>query len=61
MNYNLQDITVATYREGDPDGQAARAIYKHLSFAEGRLTEAFGHPIQELNTYQTSVNQTKSE
>ena len=43
-----QDITVTTYREDDPDGQAARAFYKHLDFAEGRLTEAFGHPVQEL-------------
>lgn len=43
-----QDITVTTYREGDPVGQAARAFYKHLGFAEGRPTEAFGHPVQEL-------------
>lgn len=57
MNYNLQDITVATYREGDPDGQAARAIYKHLGFAEGRLTEAFGHPIQELSLKRIPIRQ----
>ncbi|WP_125114900.1 GNAT family N-acetyltransferase [Agathobaculum sp. Marseille-P7918] len=43
-----QGITVTTYREDDPDGQAARAFYKHLGFTEGRLTEAFGHPVQEL-------------
>lgn len=43
-----QDITVTTYREGDPVGQAARAFYKHLGFVEGRLTEAFDHPVQEL-------------
>lgn len=43
-----QDITVTTYREDDPDGRAARAFYKHLGFAEGKLTEAFGHPVQEF-------------
>lgn len=43
-----QDITVTTYREDDPDGRAARAFYKHLGFTEGQLTEAFGHPVQEL-------------
>lgn len=43
-----QGITVTTYREDDPDGQAARAFYKHLGFTEGQLTEAFGHPVQEL-------------
>lgn len=43
-----QGITVTTYREDDPDGQAARAFYKHLGFTEGRLTEAFGHPVQKL-------------
>ena len=43
-----QGITVTTYREDDPNGQAARAFYKHLGFTEGQLTEAFGHPVQEL-------------
>lgn len=43
-----QAITVTTYREGDPNGRAARAFYKHLGFTEGLLTEAFGHPVQEL-------------
>lgn len=43
-----QDITVTTYREEDPDGRAARAFYKHLGFTQGRLTEAFGHPVQEF-------------
>lgn len=38
-----QNITATTYREVDPDGRAARAFYKHLGFAEGRLTKAFGH------------------
>ena len=43
-----QDITVTTYREDDPDGQAARCFYKRLGFSEGKLTEAFGHPVQEF-------------
>ena len=43
-----QDITVTTYREDDPDGPAARASYRRLGFAAGRLTEAFGHPVQEF-------------
>lgn len=59
-----QDITVTTYRAGDPAGQAARAFYTHLGFVEGRLTEAFGHPVQELilkrKSNQTSVNHKKS-
>lgn len=43
-----QDIAVTTYREDDPDGQAARRFYKRLGFSEGKLTEAFGHPVQEF-------------
>ena len=43
-----QDITVTTYREDDPDGQAAWSFYKRLGFSEGKLTEAFGHPVQEF-------------
>lgn len=43
-----QNITVTTYREDDPDGRAARAFYKHLGFTEERLTEVFGHPVQEF-------------
>lgn len=43
-----QDITVTTYREDDPDGQAARRFYKRLGFSEGKLTEAFDHPVQEF-------------
>lgn len=43
-----QDITVTTYREDDPDGQAARAFYRRLGFAAGKLTKAFGHPVQEF-------------
>lgn len=43
-----KDITVTTYREGDPNGIAARAFYKRLGFSEGKLTEEFGCPIQEF-------------
>ena len=42
------DIMVTTYRAGVPEGVAARAFYKRLGFAEGRLTEEFGSPFQEF-------------
>ena len=42
------DIRVTTYREGDPDGIAARAFYESLGFSAGRLTEEFGCPVQEF-------------
>lgn len=42
-----RDITVTTYREGAPNGIAARAFYKLLGFSEGKLTEEFGCPVQE--------------
>ena len=42
-----KDITVTTYREGNPNGIAARAFYKRLGFSEGKLTEEFGSPVQE--------------
>lgn len=43
-----RDIVVTTYREGVPEGIAARAFYKRLGFSEGKLTEEFGSPVQEL-------------
>ena len=43
-----RDVTVTTYREGVPEGRAARAFYRHLGFVEGRLTEEFGSPVQEF-------------
>lgn len=43
-----KDITVSTYREGDPNGIAARALYKSLGFSAGKLTEAFGYPVQKF-------------
>ncbi|MGN1032250.1 MAG: GNAT family N-acetyltransferase [Intestinibacter sp.] len=42
------DIVVTTYREGVPEGIAARAFYKKLGFVEGKLTEEFGSPVQEF-------------
>lgn len=41
-------VTVTTYREGVPEGRAARAFYRHFGFVEGRLTEEFGSPVQEF-------------
>lgn len=41
-------VTVTTYREGVPEGIAARAFYKRLGFVEGELTEEFGSPVQEF-------------
>ncbi|OUN23066.1 N-acetyltransferase [Pseudoflavonifractor sp. An85] len=43
-----KDISLITYQENDPNGQAARAFYKRLGFSEGRLTKGFGHPAQEF-------------
>lgn len=43
-----KDVVVTTYREGVPEGAVARAFYKRLGFAEGRLTEEFGSPVQEF-------------
>ena len=34
-----KEVVVTTYREGAPEGAAARAFYKRMGFAEGRLTE----------------------
>ena len=43
-----RDITVTTYREGVPEGAAARAFYRRIGFTEGKLTEEFGSPVQEF-------------
>ena len=42
------DILVTTYREGVPEGAAARAFYQRMGFTPGRLTEEFGSPVQEF-------------
>ena len=51
-----KDIVVTTYREGVPEGIAARAFYKHLGFVEGKLTEEFGSPVQEFVLIRHSTN-----
>ena len=43
-----REITVTTYREGVPEGIAARAFFKHLGFTEGALREEFSSPVQEF-------------
>ena len=43
-----KEVIVTTYREGVPEGIAARAFYKRLGFVEGELTEEFGTPVQEF-------------
>ena len=43
-----KEVVVTTYREGVPEGAAARAFYKHLGFVEGQLTEEFGSPVQQF-------------
>ena len=43
-----KDISVTTYRDGVPEGIAARAFYKRMGFVEGKLTEEFGSPVQEF-------------
>ena len=43
-----RDIRVTTYRDGAPQGAAARAFYQRIGFTEGRLTEEFGCPVQEF-------------
>lgn len=44
----LREISLTTYRDGVPEGAAARAFYKRMGFTEGALTEAFGSPVQEF-------------
>lgn len=43
-----KEVVVTTYREGVPEGIAARAFYKQLGFVEGQLTEEFGSLVQEF-------------
>ncbi len=43
-----KDITVTTYRAEALEGIPARMFYKKMGFAEGKLTEEFGSPVQEL-------------
>ncbi len=43
-----KDITVTTYRADVPEGIPARKFYQRMGFAEGKLTEEFGGPVQEF-------------
>lgn len=42
------EASVVTYREGDPLGAAARALYRRFDFQEGEFLTAFGYPCQRL-------------
>ena len=41
-------ITVITYRDGVPEGVAARAFYQKLGFVPGQMTVEFGSTVQEF-------------
>ena len=43
-----KDVVVTTYRDGVPEGIAARAFYRSLGFTEGKMKEEFGSPVQEF-------------
>ena len=42
------DITVTTFREGDPKGAAPRALYRRFGFEPGELVTEFGYPTQRF-------------
>lgn len=44
-------ITVTIYREGIPEGIAARAFYQKLGFIPGKLTVEFGSEVQEFTLF----------
>ena len=44
-------ITVTTYRDGVPEGVAARSFYQKLGFIPGRMTVEFGSTVQEFVMY----------
>jgi Acetyltransferases len=41
-------FSVITYRENDPQGKAARELYRSIGFIPGRLLTVFDYPCQEL-------------
>ncbi len=43
-----RDMTVSTFREGDPQGAAARTLYQRFRFLPGELREDNGAPTQEF-------------
>jgi GNAT superfamily N-acetyltransferase len=42
------DIWVTTFREGDPMGDAPRALYHSMGFQAEELVEEFGYPCQRF-------------
>ena len=43
-----KEIIVTTYREGVPEGAAARAFYQKLGLVPGKMTVEFGSEVQEF-------------
>lgn len=43
-----REITVSTFREGDPKASAPRALYRGFGFVEGPLGIDLGYPTQEF-------------
>ena len=41
-----RDVTVSTFVESDPRGEAPRALYRQFGFQAGALTDAYGCPNQ---------------
>lgn len=42
------DVTVTTFREGDPMGEAPRALYRSVGFLPGELEFEFDYPVQRF-------------
>ncbi|MCI8442072.1 MAG: GNAT family N-acetyltransferase [Provencibacterium sp.] len=42
------DVSVTTFREGDPMGEAPRALYRSLGFLPGELETEFDYPVQRF-------------
>ena len=45
------DISVTTYREGDPKGYVSRALYRKLGFEPEELLTEFDYPVQRFVLY----------
>lgn len=43
-----RDITVVTFKEGDENAEAARALYKRFAFSVGEIVNLFGATCQRL-------------
>lgn len=46
-----REITVSTFREGDPKAPAPRALYRRFGFVEGPLGVDLDYPTQEFILY----------